>query len=135
MRVCAALLILFVPALLRAQGILPECESPQTTPEVNVCAEAKAQQAELELSRVFAELRAKVQSAEEELAGLAPSGALWALERAQTAWLSFRSTQCDFAYAWAFGGTARDAYMLSCRDRLNRARAAELRGILKGEII
>jgi len=36
---------------------------------------------------------------------------------------------CDFAYAFSFGGTIRNASMLTCKERLNRARSDELRGV------
>jgi uncharacterized protein YecT (DUF1311 family) len=129
MRVALLLLLSSVPMVVRPQAVLPQCESPQTTAQINACAAARAQSAEADMLSELAQLK-------EHLAKSNPGSRLQlALERAQAEWLRFRHAQCEFAYDYALGGTAGASYNLSCQARLNRARAEELRGLRAGEII
>jgi uncharacterized protein YecT (DUF1311 family) len=130
MRVFLALLVLFSVSPLCAQNDLPDCASARTTPELNKCAQAEAQQTEAEMMGVFAALMAQLRKGE-EFGIQSSTGAPIALENSQRAWLAYKGSQCNFAGASTGGGTGSAAFQLGCMSRLNRERAAELRLFLE----
>ena len=53
------------------------------------------------------------------------------LERAETAWLSFRDAQCEYNAGGYPGNTMNTSDVIYCKATMNRERAAELEADLK----
>jgi uncharacterized protein YecT (DUF1311 family) len=53
------------------------------------------------------------------------------LEKAETAWLSFRDAQCEYNAGGSPGSTMNTSDVIGCTATMNRQRAAELRTDLK----
>ena len=92
------------------------CADPQTQFEMNKCAADAYKAADAVLNQVYRQLVAKLD--EEEKAQL---------KEAQTAWLKYRDTNCDFVADQYKGGTMRPMIYAGCLEDVTKNRTRELR--------
>jgi len=94
----------------------PPCSNANTQAEMNQCAGNEYKTADAALNRVYQQLVAMLEA--EEKAGL---------KEAQTAWLKYRDTNCDFVANQYKGGSIRPMILGLCLADVTRNRTAELR--------
>ena len=96
------------------------CANPQTQIEMTQCAAEAYKAADKVLNQVYQNLVAKLD--EEEKAQL---------KEAQTAWLKYRDTNCDFVADQYKGGTMRPMIYAGCLADVTKKRTSELRDQIK----
>lgn len=101
----------------------PDCDEPQTQAEMNTCAYQALQKADAELNREWADLRARLKQAEDDLGY---DGWFDATLEGQRGWLAYRDGQCAAEGYGARGGTMEGMLVAYCKTRLTRARTKEL---------
>lgn len=92
------------------------CANPQSQAEMNQCAAKDYIAADGVLNQVYQKLVAKLD--EEEKAQL---------KEAQTAWIKYRDTNCDFVADQFKGGTMRPMIYAVCLADVTKKRTSELR--------
>lgn len=102
------------------QRTKPPCSNANTQAEMNQCAGNEYKTADAALNRVYQQLVAMLEA--EEKAGL---------KEAQTAWLKYRDTNCDFVANQYKGGSIRPMILGLCLADVTRNRTAELRTQIK----
>ena len=100
------------------------CDNPQTQVEISGCAYERLQAADAELNREWANLRARLKQAEEDLGY---EGWFDATLEGQRGWLAYRDGQCAAEGYGARGGTMEGMLITICKTRLTRARVKEFR--------
>lgn len=96
------------------------CANPQTQVEMTQCAADAYRAADKVLNQVYQQLVAKLD--EEEKAQL---------KEAQTSWLKYRDTNCDFVADQYKGGTMRPMIYAGCLADVTKKRTSELREQIK----
>ena len=96
------------------------CEEIATQFEANQCAHREYLAADAELNKVYKQLWAKLD--EEERA---------VLRNAETAWLKYRDSNCEYESSFYRGGSMRPAIQSLCLARMTEARTAELKQQMK----
>jgi uncharacterized protein YecT (DUF1311 family) len=119
-----------VPGL--AQGE-PEvnCDSPQTTLEMNICAGRSQRASEAAMQAAYQKVRQAYRDQMAENAAIPElktysNQRLQALAADQQAWLKYRKTHCNWASSKFAGGTIRPSIEASCLTRLNQERSQVL---------
>lgn len=134
--VFAASLALASPGIAFAQDDPPvNCDSPQSTQEINSCVAEELDKADAELNAVYSKAMASQEQLDRDLAegGTALVGAAKALKEAQRAWITFRDANCvSKTYIYA-GGTIQVAEETSCQKEMTAARAKELKTLIDGD--
>jgi len=92
------------------------CATAQTQLAMNTCWAAAANTSDHQVSVAYAHLLAKASGSERTL-----------LTAAQNAWKTYRETECKAAGGVYAGGSMQPMEVSVCRDRLNRARLADLK--------
>lgn len=92
------------------------CSEAGTQVEMNDCAGKEYKAADAALNRVYQQLVAKLDAEEKT-----------ALKTAQTAWIKYRDTNCDFVADQYKGGTIRPMIYALCLADVTRNRSAELK--------
>jgi uncharacterized protein YecT (DUF1311 family) len=92
------------------------CADPQTQTEMTQCAADAYKAADAVLNQVYKQLVAKLETEEKAQ-----------LKEAQTAWLKYRDTNCDFVADQYKGGTMRPMIHANCLADVTSKRTAELR--------
>ncbi len=108
-------------------GQLPSadpCDSPATTIEMRMCAEARLKSAEKELEQICSAMLARLPDEAHKKSFLA----------SQEAWRTYRDAEVDFEGHFYDGGTIQRQVKLNGRTRMTQARVAELRQRLKDEV-
>ena len=120
---CVLLLLLLsaAGAKTRKRSQAGPCENAQTQYEMGECAHKKFVAADAELNRVYNQLAAKIDDAEQRAQ----------LKTAELAWIKFRDENCTFEGLFYKGGTMRPMIESFCLAHVTKARAAELREQLK----
>ena len=116
------LLLLWAAAAAFAQkpALQVSCSDPQTQYEMNVCAERNFKTADAELNRVYNTLASKLDAE-----------ARARLKTAEVSWLKYRDDNCEYEGAFYEGGTMQPLIYSSCKERMTKARTAELREQIK----
>jgi len=96
------------------------CAHPLTQFDMNQCAGKAYRAADATMNQVYRKLVALLD--EEEKAQL---------KEAQTAWLKYRDTNCDFAGDQFKGGSMRPLIQASCLGDMTKRRTTELRTQIK----
>ena len=96
------------------------CANPVTQLEMNQCAGKKFRAADATLNQVYRKLVAMLD--EEEIAQL---------KEAQTAWLKYRDTNCEFVADQYKGGSIRPLIQATCLGDMTNRRTAELKTQIK----
>src|SRR6266516_2580803 len=123
MKRCAPYFVLFLLASATAfgQGKKSDpCADPQSQAEMNMCAGEKYKAADATLNKVYRQLVSML-NAEEKLQ----------LKEAQTAWLKYRDTNCDFVSDQYKGGSIRPSILGYCITEMTQNRTDELRHQIK----
>ena len=96
------------------------CANPQTQTEMTRCAADAYKAADVVLNQVYQKLVAKLDDEEKAQ-----------LKEAQTAWLKYRDTNCDFVADQYKGGTMRPMIYAGCLADVTKNRTSELRDQIK----
>jgi uncharacterized protein YecT (DUF1311 family) len=96
------------------------CANPQTQVEMTQCAAEDYKAADKVLNQVYQQLVAKLDDEEKAQ-----------LKEAQTAWLKYRDTNCDFVADQYKGGTMRPMIYAGCLADVTKNRTSELREQIK----
>jgi uncharacterized protein YecT (DUF1311 family) len=92
------------------------CTDAGTQVEMNDCAGKEYKTADAALNRVYQQLVAKLEAEEKTQ-----------LKMAQTAWIKYRDTNCEFVADQYKGGTIRPMIYALCLADVTRNRSAELK--------
>ena len=98
----------------------PNCKSPQTTLDMNVCSSQEFQAADRKLNQVYQQLLPKLNSKQKQR-----------LTVAQRSWLKFRDESCNYEMGQFEGGTLAASTYGYCRARVTQERIKDLEGYLK----
>ncbi|MBF2017182.1 MAG: DUF1311 domain-containing protein [Rivularia sp. T60_A2020_040] len=96
------------------------CNNPQTTLEMRVCAGKSYETADKKLNQVYRQLKPKLNAKQQKR-----------LVDAQTAWIQFRDKSCAYEAGEAEGGTLEPVLKLSCLTDVTQQRVKDLEGYLK----
>jgi uncharacterized protein YecT (DUF1311 family) len=96
------------------------CKNPQTTTEMNVCADRDYQAADQKLNQVYRQLQAKLSGKQKQR-----------MTNAQLAWIKFRDTNCNYEKGQFEGGTMAGPIVTSCLARMTEQRTQELEEYLQ----
>ncbi|NJO76208.1 MAG: DUF1311 domain-containing protein [Leptolyngbyaceae cyanobacterium RM1_406_9] len=92
-----------------------DCANAQTQAEINQCAQAFYETADAELNRVYQNLKASLNSQEQE-----------ELIDAELAWIDYRDETCDAESSQYEGGSIQPTIYYGCLERVTAERTAEL---------
>ncbi|MFD0916052.1 lysozyme inhibitor LprI family protein [Pseudahrensia aquimaris] len=109
----------------------PNCESPSTQYELNVCSLRDFDDADAALNAVWSKVRADAKLMDADAPNGTPSIADGILA-AQRAWLSYRDAQCSVEHDRFFNGSMASMVRNMCATRMTKARTAELHSFLEG---
>ena len=112
---------LTMPRKLFAESINPNCQSPETQTDMNICAGLDAEKAAQQLNQVYKQLKARItdpQSVKE-------------LINAETAWIKFRDNDCKFAAGIYRGGSIAPMMYSLCVENLTKQRTEQLKTYLQ----
>ncbi|MDY6937541.1 MAG: lysozyme inhibitor LprI family protein [Cyanobacteriota bacterium] len=110
------------PPLLLAQQ--PNCTTPQTQQEINVCANYNWQLSNRELIDAYERLVPNLSISQRQQ-----------LVDSQLAWEDFRNAECQFYSSLVEGATAQIALEYGCFSALSRQRTITLSSYLSGEFL
>ena len=121
-----AIVMLFVSLLVVAsvfgQGTKKApCSDANTQAEMNICAGKEYKAADATLNRVY-----------QQLVGMLEPEEKAQLKEAQTAWIKYRDTNCDFVADQFKGGTIRPMIYGLCLAEVTSNRTSELNNQIKG---
>ena len=98
----------------------PNCKSPQTTLDMNMCSSQEFQAADKKLNQVYQQLQPKLNSKQKQR-----------LIVAQRSWLKFRDETCDYESGHFEGGSVAPSIYGYCRARVTKERVKDLEGYLE----
>lgn len=96
------------------------CSKAETQAELNICAGKEYKAADVSLNQVYRQLVALLDDQEKTQ-----------LKEAQTAWLKYRDTNCEFVADQYKGGTIRPMILGYCLAEVTRNRTTELKNQIK----
>ena len=108
------------PSLAQSSGQQVNCASPESTRDMNICADRDYRAADRKLNQVYQALKSKLSGQQQQR-----------LTNAQIAWLKFRDANCAYARGEFEGGTAAGPAGISCLAQTTEQRAKELSGYLQ----
>jgi uncharacterized protein YecT (DUF1311 family) len=113
-----------LPAIAQDEAEI-DCQKPQTTLEMTICAGRSERQSDQEMQAVYQKLHHQYQSGD-----IGPKDyrkkRLKYLMTSQQAWLKHRQAHCTWVASKFDGGSIQPAIGASCYARLNRQRMTEL---------
>jgi uncharacterized protein YecT (DUF1311 family) len=119
MRLFTTLLFLFIFTAPIASGEVPQkteaCAAAQSQAEMTICWENQYKAADAKLNQVYRQFTAKLDDEEKTQ-----------LKTAQTAWLKYRDTNCEFVADQYKGGTMRPMIAAICLTDVTDNRTKEL---------
>ena len=110
-----------MPRKLFAESINPNCQSPETQTDMNICAGLDAEKADQQLNQVYKQLKA----------GITDPQSIKELINAETAWIKFRDNDCKFAAGLNSGGSIAPMMYSLCVEKLTKQRTEQLKGYLQ----
>lgn len=115
----------------------PDCASPRTQLDMNLCSARAAAAADADLNRLWPRVRERLQARDRDFASLRSADrrpGYWPTAlNAQRSWLAYRDRQCTLEGYEARGGTMEPMLVAMCRERLTLARIEQLNAILEEE--
>jgi len=96
------------------------CSDANTQAEMNICAGNEYKAADTALNRTY-----------QQLVGMLDAEEKTQLKEAQTAWIKYRDTNCDFVADQYKGGSIRPMILGLCLADVTRNRTAELKSQIK----
>ena len=121
---CALLSLLLLSAAgakAQKQKQAEPCPGAQTQYEMDECAHKEFVAADAELNRVYNQLAAKLDDAEQRAQ----------LKTVELAWIKFRDENCTFEGLFYKGGTMRPMIESFCKADVTRTRTAQLKEQIK----
>ena len=121
---CLLLVLLLLSAAvakMQKQRQTNPCENAPSQYEANQCAHREYVAADAELNKVYNQLAAKLDAAEQRAQ----------LKAAELAWIKYRDENCTFEGLFYKGGTMRPMIESFCLAHVTKVRADELREQLK----
>lgn len=118
--ICVRTLLMFCLAFTVSAQAVPDCNSPQNTPEMRDCAGIALKKADDELNAVYGKL----------LKTLDPEGQR-RLKESQRAWIKFRDTDAEFRADLNRGGTMEPLTRTTTKAERTAQRAKELKSELE----
>ena len=107
---------LFFVASALGQGKKPPCSDLSTQVEMNICAGKEYKAADASLNRVYQQLVALLEPEDKSQ-----------LKAAQTSWIKYRDTNCEFVADQYKGGSIRPMIYGLCLADVTRNRTSELK--------
>lgn len=101
-------------------GKSPPCANAETQAEMNICAGNEYKTADASLNRVY-----------QQLAAMLEDEAKAQLKEAETAWIKYRDTNCEFVADEYKGGSIRPTILGLCLADVTRNRTSELKAQIK----
>lgn len=98
------------------RGQKPPCSDLDTQTEMNICAGKEYKAADASLNRVY-----------QQLVKMLEPGEKLQLKEAQTAWIKYRDTNCEFVADQYKGGSIRPMIYGLCLADVTRNRTSELK--------
>ncbi|MEG4801811.1 lysozyme inhibitor LprI family protein [Microcoleus sp. ARI1-B5] len=98
----------------------PNCKSPQTTLDMNMCSSQEFKAADTKLNQLYQQLLPKLNSKQQQR-----------LTAAQRSWVKFRDETCDYEAGKFEGGTLAAPTYGYCRARVTQQRVKDLEDYLK----
>jgi uncharacterized protein YecT (DUF1311 family) len=105
-----------------AQAPQPDCKSPQTQLDINICSDRATKVADRKLNETYKRLQARYRNTSNSKN----------LVDAQLAWISFRDRNCKFAADRFSGGSIAPTIYSRCIERITVQRTDELERYVKG---
>lgn len=96
------------------------CENPQTTLEMNVCADREYKAADRQLNQAYRQLQTKLSGKQKQR-----------MTNAQLIWIKFRDANCDYERNQFEGGTMAGATGTNCLARMTEQRTQDLENYLQ----
>ena len=96
------------------------CNSPQTTLEMRVCAGQSYEKADRKLNQVYRQLKPRLGNSQQNR-----------LINAQRAWIQFRDKSCKFEGDFAEGGTLQPVLEMNCLADVTEQRVKDLERYLE----
>jgi len=96
------------------------CDSPQTTAEMNICASREYQAADKKLNTTYQALKSRLNRQQQQR-----------ITDAQLAWIKFRDATCAYERGVFQGGTAAGPIGTSCLARITQQRTKDLERYLQ----
>ncbi len=126
-RLSLTLVALLVSTAALAQT--PDCSTPITQMDMNICAEADWQEADAALNTAYREVMAEMQAMDADLPENL-QGAEAALRTAQRSWITFRDAHCTTEGFQMRGGSAEPLVVYGCLRELTVERTEDLRNLV-----
>lgn len=98
----------------------PNCKSPQTTVDMNICSTQEFKTADTKLNQLYQQLLPKINSKQKQR-----------LTAAQRTWVKFRDETCDYSAGHFEGGSVAPSIYGYCRARVTKERIKDLEGYLE----
>ena len=98
----------------------PNCKSPQTTLDMNMCSSQELKVADTKLNQLYQQLLPKINSKQQQR-----------LTAAQRTWIKFRDETCDYEAGHFEGGTVAAPIYVSCKARVTQQRVKDFEGYLE----
>jgi len=98
----------------------PNCKSPQTTLDMNMCSSQEFKAADTKLNQLYQQLRPKLNSKQQQR-----------LTVAQRTWIKFRDETCNYEAGQFEGGSLAPSTYGYCRARVTQERVKDLEDYLK----
>lgn len=115
--------IAILPSLSQPEQLLAQkvnCNSPQTTVDMTICADREYQTADRKLNQIYQQLQAKLSRNQKQR-----------MTNAQLAWIKFRDANCDYERGQFEGGTIANPTGISCLADMTKKRTKELENYLQ----
>lgn len=117
---CTLLLLVSISAAGQRRRNTDPCKAPQSQFEMTQCAGKAYKAADAVLNQVYQKLVAMLNDQEQAQ-----------LKEAQTAWLKYRDTNCEFVADQFKGGSMRPMIYAFCLKDVTNQRTTELRGQIR----
>ena len=115
--------IAILPSLSQPEQLIAQkvnCNSPQTTVDMNICADREYQTADKKLNQIYRQLQAKLSRNQKQR-----------MTNAQLAWIKFKDANCDYERGQFEGGTMASHIGISCLADMTEKRTKELQEYLQ----
>ncbi|MEG4323402.1 MULTISPECIES: lysozyme inhibitor LprI family protein [unclassified Microcoleus] len=98
----------------------PNCKSPQTTVDMNICSSQEFKAADTKLNQLYQQILPKINSKQKQR-----------LIAAQRTWVKFRDETCDYSAGHFEGGTLAAPIYVSCKAKVTQDRVKDFEGYLE----
>ena len=100
----------------------PNCKSPQTTLDMNICSSQEFKAADIKLNQLYQQLLPQINTKQKQR-----------LITAQRTWVKFRDETCDYESGQFEGGSVAPSIYGYCRARVTKERVKDFERYLEQE--